>query len=400
MPLSPQPLCRKVTGNSAVTIASQELRSTRGNDNLESVRVALLSFNFGQYCIRLANGLAQEADVLLLLPSNQAAPYRFGLDPRVQLVELDVPRLRQPLRQSSMVRAVLMRIRDFDADVVHYQAGHLWFNLIWPFYRSRPVVLTIHETRHHAGDLISAKTPQWVMDLGYRRADRIIVHGEDLRRAVISDLGRPKGIIDTVPPVPDIVLRETALDRGKQDDGRTILFFGRIWPYKGLEYLIRAEPLITERVPDARIVIAGQGEEFAKYRAMMVNPDHFEIHNEYVSDPDLVRHFSRATVVVLPHVEASISGVVGVAYTFGKPIVATAVGILPELVEHRRTGLIVPPRDARALAEAIVEVLTADGLAHTLGAAGRDRVETAFDPVSVGRQTLEVYERALVSRRR
>jgi glycosyltransferase involved in cell wall biosynthesis len=364
------------------------------------MRVALLSFNFGQYCIRLANGLSRGADVLLLLPQEQSAPYRFGLDSAVELVELDVPRLRQPVRQARMVYSVLRRIRAFAPDVVHYQAGHLWFNLVWPFYRSYPLVLTIHESRHHAGDRDSAKTPQWIMDLGYRRADRIIVHGEQIRSAVIADLGRSTETIDTVPAVPDIVLGAADPGGAVEGDGRSILFFGRIWPYKGLEYLIRAEPLIRERVPDARIVIAGRGEDLARYRAMMANPDHFEVRNEYISDQDLVELFKRAAVVVLPHVEASISGVVAVAYTFGKPIVATAVGILPEMVEDRHTGLVVPPRDERALADAIAELLQDDQLRRRLGANARQRVETVFDPASVGEQTIAVYEHAIVGRRR
>ena len=64
----------------------------------------------------------------------------------------------------------------------------------------------------------------------------------------------------------------------------TVLFFGRIWEYKGLEYLIRAEPLITAEVPNVKIVIAGEGEDFDRYRRLMVHPERFVVYNEYVSD--------------------------------------------------------------------------------------------------------------------
>jgi glycosyltransferase involved in cell wall biosynthesis len=364
------------------------------------MRVALLSFNFGQYCIRLANGLAQHADVRLLLPREESARFRYGLDPAVDLVELDLPRLRQPLQQAQMTNGVLRRIREFDPDVIHYQAGHMWFNLVWPLYQSYPLVLTVHESRHHTGDRDSTKTPQWIMDLGYRRADRIIVHGKQLRRSVMFDLGRSAADIDIVPPVPDIVLGEQDPGGPVQNDDRSVLFFGRIWPYKGLEYLIRAQPMITDRAPDARIVIAGRGEDVSAYRSMMAQPDRFEVHNRYISDDELIGFFRRAAVVVLPHIEASISGVIAVAYTFGKPIVATSVGVLPELVLDGRTGLVVPPRDERALADAIVTVLNDRRLQHALGAGGRRRLETEFDPAFVGRETIASYERAIASRRR
>jgi glycosyltransferase involved in cell wall biosynthesis len=364
------------------------------------MRVALLSFNFGQYCIRLANGLAERgAEVMLLLPDKQVEPYRFGLNESVRLTPLESPRLRHVIAQARVARNVMRRIDSFAPDVIHYQAGGL-FNLAWPFYRKHPVVVSIHETRHHDGDRDSARNPQWIMDLGYKRADRIIVHGRQLRDAVISDLGRPEDIIDIVPAVPDIVLGDADPGEPVEGDGRTVLFFGRIWPYKGLEYLIRAQPLVTERVPDARFVVAGRGEDLARYRAMMVNPDRFEIRNEYIADDEMIGLFRRAAVVVLPYTSGSISGVVPVASTFGKPIVATTAGILPEMVEHRHNGLIVPPGDEHALARAITEVLTDDALRRELGAASRRRAETYFDPATVAGQTMAVYERAIAGRRK
>jgi glycosyltransferase involved in cell wall biosynthesis len=334
------------------------------------------------------------------VPTNQVSAYRFALDPAVELFEIELPRLRQPLAQTRMVASVLRRIGAYTPDVIHYQSGHMWFNLIWPLYRRYPVVVTVHETRHHAGDRDSKKTPQWVMDLGYRRADRIIVHGEQLRCAAVSDLHRPKSIIDIVPTLADMVLGKDDPGEAVEGDGRSILFFGRIWEYKGLEYLILAEPLITDRVPDARIVIAGRGEDLARYRAMMVNPDHFEIYNQYIPDAELVRLFRRAAVVVLPYVDGSVSGVVPVACAFGKPVVATTVGILPEMVEDRETGLTIPPRDPQALADAVVEILTDGSLRRRLGASARNRAETVFDPGLVGEQTIAVYERTIAGRRR
>ena len=73
-------------------------------------------------------------------------------------------------------------------------------------------------------------------------------------------------------------------EKAQGEEGNQVLFFGRIWAYKGLEYLIRAETLITACVPDAKIVIAGQGEDFRRYRGMMAHPENFIVHNEYVSN--------------------------------------------------------------------------------------------------------------------
>ncbi len=242
------------------------------------------------------------------------------------------------------------------------------------------------------GDEESKKTPQIILDFGYRRADRIIVHGRQLKQMVVDRLGIPS---ETIHAMPMIALGDDTAQSHVQEDEHLVLFFGRIWEYKGLEYLIRAEPLITSQVPEVRIVIAGRGEEFARYRNMMVHPERFTVYNEYVSGDKRAELFRRASVVVLPYIEASTSGVISVAYTFAKPVVATAVGCLPEMVEHGRTGFLVPPRDPQGLAEAIVRLLRDPALRHELGGNGRQKIDTEWSPESVARQTLAVYERAL-----
>jgi glycosyltransferase involved in cell wall biosynthesis len=189
-------------------------------------------------------------------------------------------------------------------------------------------------------------------------------------------------------------------NRGTQEsDGKVALFFGRIWGYKGLEYLIRAEPLITAQVPDAKIVIAGTGEDFDRYRQMMVHPDRFEVHNEYVTDAKRDELFGRASVVVLPYVEATQSGVVPVAYGYGKPVVATTVGGLPEVVEHGRTGLLVPPRNEAALAHAVVSLLSDPERAREMGRRGKEKLRQECSPQAVGQRTMEVYRAALADHR-
>jgi glycosyltransferase involved in cell wall biosynthesis len=86
---------------------------------------------------------------------------------------------------------------------------------------------------------------------------------------------------------------------------------------------------------------------------------------------------------------------VPVAYSFAKPVVATSVGGLPEVVENGKTGLVVPPRDERALAEAIVTLLLSSDLSREMGIAGLIRQEREWSPERVAEQTLDVYELAM-----
>lgn len=356
------------------------------------MKVAILSFSFAEFCIQQANGLAGECDVLLMLPHPDVQDFRSRLHPRVSCYEFDTGRLRQPLRQVVATAGLLRRLRQFRPDVLHVQHGHMWFNLALPLLRKLPLVVTIHDPRHHAGDRVSQKTPQAIMDFGFRRADRTIVHGQSIKQQVIELLGIPAARIQVVPLV---AIGNVGEPLTASDDGRTVLFFGRIWKYKGLEYLIQAAPIVARANPNVRFVIAGQGDDFAPYRRMMHEPRQFIVHNRYVSAAEREELFRQSSVVVLPYIEATQSGVVPVAYSYGKPVVATDTGALREAVDDGVTGRLVPPADPTALAGAIIELLADPVRCRAMGAAGRRKLDLECSPDVVARQTLEVYRLAI-----
>jgi len=355
------------------------------------MRVAFLSFDFGEYSIRLANALSRHADVLLMLPARDAKPYLGLLHRAVDFQPFFPPRLRQPLQQITMLAGIHKEIGGFAPDVFHLQQGHLWFNLGLRCMGRSAFVLTVHDCHAHPGDAPSRKTPQWILNLGYRRADEIIVHSNYVKQQLAVTRRIPSVHIHVVPHMG---LGKTGR-MANNHRSQTVLFFGRIWEYKGLEYLIRAEPFITAEVPEARIVIAGQGEDFSRYRRMMVHPDRFVVHNEYISESHCAELFEQATVVTLPYIEASQSGVIPLAYGHGKPVVGTEVGGIPEMIEHGQTGFCVPPRDEGALANAIVRILQNHDFAHTLGANAYRKINTECSSDRVANLTLEVYRRAM-----
>jgi glycosyltransferase involved in cell wall biosynthesis len=355
------------------------------------MRVALISFDFGESIVPLANALAADASVLLVLPKPELEPFAGTLDPRVEVFTFEKPRLRHPLSQIAMSRNIVRAVRAFEADVVHLQQGHLWFNWALPVLGHAPLVLTIHDPRRHMGDRDS-KTPQWVNERGFRRADRVIVHAEVLKREVVDGFDIPPERVHVVPLAmidgPHRHPSDAITGRGGV---KRVLFFGRIWPYKGLEYLIAAEPAITAAVPDVEIVIAGGGEAFERYEQLMVHRDRFRVEHGFVDFGRRDALFEEASVVVLPHVEATQSGLVPLSLRHGKPVVATTVGGIPEFVDDGKTGLLVPPRDSGALAAAINRVLTDDALRAEMEINARRMYETRFAPDALAAATMAVY---------
>jgi glycosyltransferase involved in cell wall biosynthesis len=363
------------------------------------MKVAFLAFNFSEYCVRLASGIADddETSVLLLLPNTEAQPYLPLLSKAVRVKLFDKPRLRQPISQVRMVIQLLRQITSFNPDVIHLQQGHLWFNLLaLPFLGKYPLVLTVHDAVVHVGDDESRKTPQWVYDRGRHSADQLIVHAQHVKDLVLQITRIPESAVHVIPHIFIGENTRTAQEN-KQVERPLILFFGRIWEYKGLEYLIRAEPLITSKVPQAKIVIAGVGENLDRYRRMMVHPEQFIVYNDYVSDAMRDDLFRSASVVVLPYIEASQSGVIPMAYRFSKPVVATTVGGLPEMVDDGVTGYLVPPRDPDSLADAIKSLLQDSQKRERFGANGLRKVNAECGQELIGRLTRAVYRKTVAT---
>jgi glycosyltransferase involved in cell wall biosynthesis len=170
-----------------------------------------------------------------------------------------------------------------------------------------------------------------------------------------------------------------------------VLFFGRIYRYKGLDVLIRSMPLVAEELPTVRAVIAGVGEDLTPYKRTMTHPNLFEIRNRFIADEETARLFTEADVVVFPYLEASQSGVLAIANAFAKPVIVTDVGELSHSVTDGETGLVIPPGDERALAEAILRLASDEGLRARLGDAGRTVALETASPKAVADKAMNIY---------
>ena len=362
------------------------------------MRIAWVSYDFFEYSSLHLNAMAEDHDVLAVMPKPQEDEEDLQLDPRVHQFLFDKPRLRQPLKQYRSIQSMLEAIYNFQPDVVHFQQAHLWFNFSLKKIRQDfPLVVTIHDPEHHSGDWTSRKTPQWVVNHGFRQADHVIVHGDKLVAPVCQQFGFSPQQVHSIPHVA----MGKSFDLGDpsiQTDPNTILFFGRIWDYKGLKYLIEAEPLISAECPNVKIVIAGEGDDFEKYRRQMVNPDRFIIHNEWISDQKRTELFCKSAVVVLPYTDATQSGVVPVAYNYKKPVVATDVGALSDAVMHTQTGLLIPERDPNSLAKAIIRLLNNPELAKQMGERGHQWLQSECSPTVVASQHVSAYQATIRER--
>jgi glycosyltransferase involved in cell wall biosynthesis len=139
-------------------------------------------------------------------------------------------------------------------------------------------------------------------------------------------------------------------------DERVILFFGYIRRYKGLHVLIDAMPSILKSTKVKLLVVGEFYDDEQKYRHQIKErglEKDVVVHSDYVPNNEVGLYFSAADVVVLPYISATQSGIVQIAYQFDKPVIATDVGGLSEVVLDNRTGFIVKPDSPQAVADAV-----------------------------------------------
>jgi glycosyltransferase involved in cell wall biosynthesis len=227
-----------------------------------------------------------------------------------------------------------------------------------------------------------------------RLAHQLIVHGRQQAELLRAAYGTPDARINVVPLGVPAAFRSMASEHVGRPEPRTVLFFGRLRAYKGLEVLLQAVPEVAARIPDLRVVVAGEGSYPIVQQAAAEHPERYTVINRFIPAAEVASLFQRAGVVVLPYVEATQSGVVPLAYLFGRPVVATRVGSIPEVVDDGSTGYLVPPGDPGALASAMIRLLEDDERREAMGRAAAAKAERDLSWGAIAARTTAVYERA------
>lgn len=143
-----------------------------------------------------------------------------------------------------------------------------------------------------------------------------------------------------------------------------LLFFGFVRKYKGLEYLLDALKEVKQQIPDVQLWIVGDFGEDKDIYLKQINENNISdntiLVEGYIPDREVEKYFAASDLVVLPYISATQSGIAQIAYGFEKPIIVTNVGGLPDIVQNRKTGYLVPVRSSSAIAEAIISFYTED----------------------------------------
>jgi glycosyltransferase involved in cell wall biosynthesis len=359
------------------------------------MKALLLVSELEDYTIAFASGVAQHLDVVVGVPRRRYAHLASWFDPAIDLHLLDWPRHRS-LANPLFLLQLTRFIRRERPQVIHLLSNTtLWLNLAVPFWRPIPVVTTVHDVETHPGDSDTRTLPGWAPQLMVRQSAHVVVHGEGLKQKVLDRYEKPADRVHVLSH--PAIHRYADLARQKQmmqrsDDGTLrVLLFGRVFAYKGLEYLVRAEAMLKDTLPNLQITVAGRGDDPWTFKQLMGDPGRYDIRNRFIEDPEVAQLFLDADIIVLPYTEASQSGVLNLAAAFGKPVIVTDVGELRATVQPNGLGLVVPPGDAEQLARAIRLLAENSDLRREFGANSLKWATGPNSPKQVGAQAAAVY---------
>jgi alpha-maltose-1-phosphate synthase len=340
------------------------------------------TFGMHQYTAGLANEQAGRVTVLgpCSLPCDRFAP-------QVTVrAEVDVWRtgLHPTNFRLDRLHGVYQKIVAERPDVVHFTSPHLWNPLLLCALRRAgiPTVHTLHDLDPHSGTSCGRLRYAW-HDLVVRWADHLLVHGQVYRNRLLAR-GVTADRITTAPLLHLFVSYEneqrlinSAFSTLREYSAIPfVLFFARLERYKGVDVLVEALRLIEQQIQPStfilqpfKAIIAGQGDLTSLVRGLL--PSNVEVRQRLIGDDEAIDLFQRCSVVVLPYRDATQSALIAAAYFFGKPVIVTRTGALPEYVIEGETGWIVPPADPAALAAALQQAMDDPERLINLGRAGR-----------------------------
>jgi D-inositol-3-phosphate glycosyltransferase len=380
-----------------------------------------------------------------LLTGGADRPYAFGLGTAlitkgasIDIVgsdDLDFPEFRKKpgitflnLRGSqrvdvSMLRKIF-RVSRYYAKLIRYVSTAkprifhiLWNNkfesfdrtLLMLYYRllGKNVVLTVHNVNAGRRDSKDSFLNRLTLQIQYRLSHHIFVHTRKMKFELIDEFGVRGERVTIIPfginnAVPKTLLTPSAARRrlGIREDKKTILFFGNITPYKGLEYLIAAFRHLHDRCADYQLVIAGKPDNCETYWRTIrddiseeVSKGYVLLREQFIPDCEIELYFKAADVFVLPYRHIYQSGVLFLGYSFGLPVLAADVGSLKDEIVEGKTGFVFRPEDRADLAR-VIEQYFASNLYADLNNRRReirDHVTERHSWEVVAQLTMNVY---------
>lgn len=300
------------------------------------------------------------------------------------------------LRGALAARRLREMFRDLGPDIVHVHDAASQVPACWAVARSWGM-------RRAAGGPRVVITRRNAFPVRHRRGiwrygrlyDRVICVSEAVRRELL----RARVKAEKLAVIPDFVdcdhFDPRAVPAGREDGRPTVVSVGRLTAEKGQAVLLRAMQLVLRKMPEARLVVCGEGPEGETLRRQAQSLGLGEAVAFAGFVPDVRLHLATADVFAMPSLSEGLGVAALEAMAMARPVVASDAGGLPESVVDGETGLVVPAGKVEPLAEALAALLNDPGRARAMGEAGRERARERYHRPRVVDRIVSLYHEVL-----
>jgi glycosyltransferase involved in cell wall biosynthesis len=378
-----------------IVISSQNIAQRKPEENMSSaqpqLKVALLTGGQDRhYAFGLATALIAKQVVVDVIGSDLVDGPEMHCTPGLRFLNLHGS--QEQVSAAQKVKRILLAY----VKLIRYAAAAkpkvfhiLWNNkfpvfdrtLLMLYYKllGKKVTFTAHNVNAGRRDSTDSLLNRMTLGIQYRLADQVFVHTKKMKDELLERFHIGGAAVTIIPyginnAVPDTSLTSAEARRrlGIGEGEKTILFFGAIKPYKGLEYLVDAFQQIVTTEEGYRLMIAGERKKGSEgYLNTILQTVSRSFHRgeviqkiEFVPDDDTELYFKAADVAVLPYTEIFQSGILSLAYSFGLPVIASDVGSFREDIIDGQNGFLCKPCDSDDLAKVLRKYFNSELYKH------------------------------------
>jgi glycosyltransferase involved in cell wall biosynthesis len=276
----------------------------------------------------------------------------------------------------------------------------LWF-LEFCQRRGSKIVLTVHDLLPHD----TGETYKRTFDELYQIVDAVICHSDHVRAKLGAEFSVPEEKISVIPhgpffyDLPASGLEQTLRSFEVEPDKVLVLWQGIIFPYKGIDLLLRSWQQVEANVDGACLVIAGTGapELLEQIRGQVkdLGLKRVKLHFRFISTEELVALYRASDVVVYPYRAITTSGALATGLALGKAIIASDLPVFRELLTSGENALLVDPQNSAELAGALTKLIQDRVLREQFAQKVREMNFGDQSWLSIAKKTVQTYERVL-----
>ncbi len=386
------------------------------------MKVALVSFGHADSAIPMAKALSEfvEVDLLFTFPMNRKRNNVIDFEeldvlPGMQNDEIaekafsvEVKKyvdgkfkmklfIYKSLKIKSLSNLALSRkyAKIFKSyDIIHFNGKNMHILPLKFFLGKKKFIYTVHDLENHSGEQAKNVLAQKFNHNILKSDSHVIIQNKADYRKVMEEYHEQTDTIHFIP-FGQLEIYKYYDTSGISAQESDVLFFGRISPYKGIEYFTKAVQMLKKDIPNLKAVIAGSGKFY--FDTQKIKQDKtFSIINKFIQSDELVALIKASKIVVCPYTDATQSGVALTAFVFNKPVIATDTGGFRDVIKNGLNGYLIPVKNAEAIYEKAKLLLENKQLLEKMSENIKDEAESGdFAWSTIAKNYVEVYKKAL-----